>query len=988
VKESALCKSVLASLRDLWLQLLTCRFDPAKKMSGNWFRIKTLFAEAAEIDPAMRGSWLEEKCRDNPEIAREVASLLECDDSSDRFLETPAWRFNDELEHDPEKCGVRPGTAIGSWNVVREVCSGGMGTVYLGERTIDDDDQPLKQRAAIKVIRSRIDAQLLAGRFRRERRILARLDHPFIARFLEGGTLKNGLPYFALDYVEGEPINEFCRNRQLGLGEILQLFCKVCTAVAYAHRNLIVHRDLKPSNILVTTDGIPRLLDFGIAKILADEEESLNQTSGLGPCTPRYSSPEQVRGEPVTTASDVFALGIILQELITGIHPFDQARGGEPSIAFEILRRICEEDPERLREQPRRESGGRGDRPLRRLAVGDLQSIIWKALEKRLAERYKSVEYFIDDIQNLLDHRPVLARPQTWRYRTRILVQRHPTASYSILAAVAVGIIALGFILDSDRAARRERDYALQQRELAASSARTMINDLASTLDSMSAPIERRLELLQRMAAVFDQFDATSRSAFDPARSPAQIRAEVQTLLTLSRALEDLGDLQGAIKRSEVAELRAGELSDHQISDIDSQLILSEVQLEKCRALLKAGAKQVAVVFLEQILTKLRKLESEGNLAANSRSKLEVLLCDALLQRVSSGATLAEPQETLELLTQAIQNAERAYQRRPSDRDALEAYATSLERLGAFYSDLCRFDLTAGPILKSLAIRRKASEEAPADIDLRQRLEKAIAFSGSTLSLADSQSAQVKLPGESLSVLRRLCSIDPNNADLAQNLARELGNYGALLMNRNEYEEAKPLLKESIDIAKRLVDGKRASFFVEDWADSSAFSLFLCYQKTGDLKSAIMVNLEILAPLTQKLAAVDPDKCNNRLRHFFTCFAQGEVAGTTGNWKEAEQMFSRALSYVGENLRVRDYPYEREIWGECMTRLGNALGRNGDTESACRYIEEGLRTLCVLRDSLQLVPSTLSDISDAEEVLKRYKLETKDSNRLATSGTD
>jgi serine/threonine protein kinase/tetratricopeptide (TPR) repeat protein len=957
-------------------------------MSGNWLRIKALFAEVAEIDPAIRGSWLEERCRDNPEIVREVASLLECDNSSDRFLETPAWRFNDELEHDPEECGVRPGTAIGSWNVVREICSGGMGTVYLGERAIDDDDQPLKQRAAIKVIRARIDAQLFAGRFRRERRILARLDHPFIARFLEGGTLENGLPYFALDYVEGEPINEFCRNRQLGLSEILRLFCKVCTAVAYAHRNLIVHRDLKPSNILVTTDGIPRLLDFGIAKILADDEESLNQTSGLSPCTPRYSSPEQVWGEPVTTASDVFALGIILQELITGIHPFDRAREGEPSRAFEILRRICEEEPEKLREQPKGRPGGRGDRPPRRLAAGDLQSIIWKALQKRPADRYKSVEYFIDDIQNLLDHRPVLARPQSRWYRTRTLIRRHPTAALSISIALVTGIIAIGFVLASDYTARRERDYALQQRELAASSARTMINDLALSLESMSAPIERRLELLQRVAAVFDQFDATSRSAVDPARSAAQIQAEVQTSLTLSRALEELGDLQGAIKRSEVAELRAGELWNRQVSDTDNQLILAEVQLEKCRALLKAGDRRLATGILEQILTKLRKFEGGRNLAANSRSKLEVLLCDALLQRVSSSATLANPQEALDLLTQAIQYAERAYQRRPSDRDALEVYATSLERLGAFYSDSCRFDLTTGPIRKSLAIRRKAAEEAPADIDLRQRLEKAIAFSGSTLALADFQSAGVKLPGESLSVLRRLCSIDPNNADLAQNLVRELGNYGALLMNRNEYEEAKPLLKESIDIAKRLVDGKRASFFVEDWADSSAFSLFLCYQKTGDLKSAIRVNFEVLAPLTEKLAAVDPDKCSNRLRQFFTCFAQGEVAGTAGNWKEAEKMFSRALSYVGENLRARDYPYEREIWGECMARLGNALGRNGETESACRYIEEGLRTLYVLRDSLQLVPSTLSDISDGEEALKRYKQETKNTNRLTTSGTE
>jgi hypothetical protein len=222
-------------------------------MSRNWSRIKALFAEAVEIDPAIRGSWLEERCRDNSEMGREVASLLEHDDSSDRFLETPALQFDEKLvtECDPEEIGVCPGTTIGPWHVLREICSGGMGTVYLGERTIDDEDQPLRQRAAIKIIRARVDAKLFAGRFRRERRILAQLNHPFIARFLEGGTLQNGLPYFALEYVEGERIDDYCRSRQLDRTEILKLFCKVCTAVAYAHRNLVVHRDLKPSNILI-----------------------------------------------------------------------------------------------------------------------------------------------------------------------------------------------------------------------------------------------------------------------------------------------------------------------------------------------------------------------------------------------------------------------------------------------------------------------------------------------------------------------------------------------------------------------------------------------------------------------------------------------------------------------------------------------------------------------------------------------------------------
>ena len=599
--------------------------NPADEMSGHWSRIKALFAEAVELDPALRASWLEEKCRDNPEMGRELATLLECDDPDGRFLETPAWRLKDQTvfgdDTEEEELGVRPGTAIGSWHVLREICSGGMGTVYLAERTIDDEAQLVRQRAAIKVIRARVDANLFAGRFRRERRILAQLNHPFIARFLEGGTLKNGLPYFALDYVEGEPIDDYCRNRELDLREILRLFCEVCSAVAYAHRNLVVHRDLKPTNILVTSDGTPRLLDFGIAKLLVDEEESMDQTRGLGPCTPRYSSPEQIRGEPVTTASDIFVLGIILHELVTGAHPFDLAKEGEPAAAFELLRRICEDEPPKPSEYPRKRPRGKGGHhfpsPLKR----DLELIILKALEKAPVDRYSSVEYFIDDIQNLLAHRPILARSQTWWYRARTLIRRHPTATCSSLIAAVVGAIALGFILASDRAARKERDYALQQRELAASSARTMITDIAAALETMSAPIERRLELLQRVAGVFDQIDATSRSEVDPAGSAVQLRAEVQTQMILARVLEELGDFNGTIQRLEMAELRARALTNQPVSDPGDQLILAQAMLEKCRALSNAGKIATAAGILEEVLTKLRKLEAAGNLTAYPREE-------------------------------------------------------------------------------------------------------------------------------------------------------------------------------------------------------------------------------------------------------------------------------------------------------------------------------------------------------------------------------
>jgi serine/threonine protein kinase len=942
-----------------------------------WNRIKALFGEALEIDRAIRLSWLKAKCHDDPALADELASLLENDHSNDRFLETPAWWSANlsgigagPVEEAPI---LRSDAMVGSWRILEEISSGGMGTVYLAERTIDEDDEPVRQRAAIKVIRARVDTQLFAGRFRRERRILAHLNHPFIARFLEGGTLENGLPYFALDYVEGERIDCYCRNHQLDHREILKLFCKVCSAVAYAHRNFVVHRDLKPSNMLVVSDGTPRLLDFGIAKLLAEENESLEQTKGLGPCTPRYSSPEQIRGEPVTTASDVFVLGIILHELMTGVHPFHRDENG-PTTAFEVLRRICEDEPEKLQDRLERRKIGLQNSCFGRLERGDLQSIILKALQKRPADRYKNVEYLVDDIQNLLERRPVTARPQRWWYRTRTLIRRHPSAALSISATIVIGFMAFSFMVVSDRAVRKERDYALQQRELAASSARTMMNDLASALQNMSAPIERRLELLKRVAGVFDRIDATSRSDIDISRKSDQFRAEVQTELTLASALQELGDYQSALLHSELAELRAKEILARRDSTADDEVTLARAVSEKCRALFKSGNVNVAAEGLERSIAVLREL-SVRRLRTSSQSNLESALCDALTALAMQRKDHANPEGIERMLLEAVQSGERAYMANPMDRSALNSYASSLECLGNAYCGWARFDLVTTPIRKALAIRRQAVAESPGDIELQQRLDRAIAFSGSSIALTNPQNTKFDFPGESLSMLRKLCAADPNNAELSQNLFRELGNYGTVLVNKNEPEKAKPLLRESLEIAKKLTDQKKAPLFCQDYAVGYGFTLFLCYRRTDQIEAAREINREVLIPFTTKLAQVDADKCSSRLRQYFCCFAQAELAGAIGNWSEAQQMYALALRNVEENLEERDYPYEREIWGDCLARYGDALGRIGNIDSACRYIEQGLQAMCALRTGLRLFPATLTDISDAEEALKRYKSE-------------
>jgi tetratricopeptide (TPR) repeat protein len=720
------------------------------------------------------------------------------------------------------------------------------------------------------------------------------------------------------------------------------------------------------------------LLDFGIAKLLVDEEESIDQTQGLGPCTPRYSSPEQIRGDSVTTASDIFVLGIILHELVTDAHPFDGAQEGESTPAIAVLRRICEEEPRKPREHPGKgRGGGRMGRPL----GGDLPSIILKALQKTPSDRYRSVEYLIDDIQNLLDHRPILARPQSWWYRTRTLVRRHPTATFSSSLAIIVGIVALGFIIASDRAARSERDYALQQRELAASSARTMINDLARSLESMSAPIERRLELLKQVAAVFDQIDATSPSGQgqDPARSAVQVRAEVQTELILARALQELGDIEEAVHRSDIAELQAKKLPVDQACDPSSLLLLPEARLEKSQTLSKAGEIGMARQILEQVIKKLHEVESTVSLMGASRRKQEVLLCRALTLREQLGDPFAKPSDALQQLREAIEYGERAYESGPSDREALDSYASSLERLGGLYFDSGRFELFAEPVRKALALRSQAAAEAPTDSDLQHHSERAVAHWTSFLALAG---PQVAVPEESLAILRKLCAADPNNVGLLADLIQALGNSASLLGNRDEYEEAKKLLREAVSIGKRLADQKKLGFYIDNNLDYVAVALSLCCTATGDIETAKKINLELLLPLTEKLEARDPDKSNNRFRKALFCITQAEVERMGGKWKEAEQLYLEALPNLEENIRTRDYPYETETYGDTLAKLGIVLGQRGQAESGCRFLERGLQIMYTLRDSGRFIPSVISrDISDDEQALRRFQRELKNTDR-------
>src|SRR5437764_7051931 len=310
---------------DIARSTITNRANSDARLTGiivipeRWKQVEVVFEQTFELPAGERAAFIQKNCQGDEELRREVESLLESHASAGRFIDQPDIFFREEDLKDDD-ASVAAGQLIGAYRIVREIGRGGMGAVYLGERA----DEQYKKQVAIKLIKRGMDTDSVLRRFRNERQILASFDHPNIARLFDGGSTKVGLPYFVMEYVEGMPIDKYCQKGQLTIPERLRLFLQVCGAVSYAHRHTVIHRDIKPSNILVTVDGVPKLLDFGIAKILqsGDGDEPLVTATGVRPMTPEYASPEQVRGALLTTASDVYSLGVVLYALLTGTSPY------------------------------------------------------------------------------------------------------------------------------------------------------------------------------------------------------------------------------------------------------------------------------------------------------------------------------------------------------------------------------------------------------------------------------------------------------------------------------------------------------------------------------------------------------------------------------------------------------------------------------------------------------------------------------------------
>ncbi len=484
------------------------------------------------MEPEARAAYVERACLADSALAAEVVALL-ADREAPAFLESPALEFAAPLladlpaEVEPAAVSRLP---IGPYRIVREIGHGGMGTVYLAERA---DDQYQKQ-VALKLLRAwSAGDEHRIRRFREERQILAALDHPDIARLLDGGVTGDGLPWFAMEYVEGVPLDRYCDEHHLTVERRLELFCRVCAAVQYAHRNLVVHRDLKPANILVTTEGAVKLLDFGIAKLLGGDglaDAASLTVTGERLMTPLYASPEQVRGDPISTASDVYAVGVLLYELLAGRLPYRLATREAHAVAAAIL----EQEPERM--------SAVAPAKLARRLRGDLDTIVATALHKDPGRRYASAEQLGSDVRRHLDGLPVTARPDSGFYRARKFVRRHRVG---VAVAAGVALLVVGFAVVT----------AVQSLRLRAQAARIVVErDRAEEVSRFLAGLFRTSDPFAGAGAGLTAREILDSGASRIDRELAdQPAARAQMMLEMGRAYFGLGARDRARRFAEVS---------------------------------------------------------------------------------------------------------------------------------------------------------------------------------------------------------------------------------------------------------------------------------------------------------------------------------------------------------------------------------------------------------------------------------------------------
>jgi non-specific serine/threonine protein kinase/serine/threonine-protein kinase len=739
---------------------------------------------------------------------------------------------------------------IGPYRLVRELGRGGMGAVYLAVRA----DDAFQKRVAVKILKRGIDTDAVVSRFRNERQILAGLDHPNIARLIDGGTTADGLPYFVMEYVDGATLAEYCDSRHLDTTARLDLFRKVCAAVQYAHQNLVIHRDIKPANVLVTRDGVPKLLDFGIAKLVNPElagQTVAPTAAGLQLMTPEYASPEQVRGDPVTTSTDIYSLGMLLYELLTGRRPYELA---SRSLA-DMAQVICETEPQRpstaITELGKGDTAAFGTRArtgdldrLRRRLEGDLDNIVLKALSKEPPRRYASVDQFAEDVRRHLAGLPVIARKDTLGYRTAKFVRRNRAAvaaAAGVVVALVAGIVGTTW---QARVARAERARAEQRFEDVRSLANDFLFELHDQIRNLPGSTPARQLLVARGMAYLDKLarDAGDRPDLQRELGAGYLRlGDVQ-----GRPLNpNLGDTAGALASYRKSVALYESLGISASSDVASRRELATAYLRVSDVLAASGDTKGALDVARKGLDLVRDVSTD--LAASPAAVRDLV---AGYSRVgdllsATGGT----QEALEFRRLCLTLMQQLVAASPNDPDNLRqlgvAHNKMANNLGnPNYPNVGDYQGALTQAAHAVEVFKRASAAYPTNALFRRNLAVATSNEADILTALGRKDEALAREKDAYVTFEAQAREDPTNAAAKNDLAISFFKLGSMLDERNRPAEALAQYEQALAIHQDLSakDPDNASAKLEVTTDLSAI---------GGVQAKLGRRAESLANLTR-----------------------------------------------------------------------------------------------------------------------------------------
>ncbi len=921
--------------------------------SERWQQVRKILDNAIALAVSERSSYLETTCAGDPDLHLEVESLLlSHEQAGSVFLMEPAVDLTVAPSAEGEQAHV--GRRIGVYQIVEEIGRGGMGKVY---RAVRADDQYQKE-VAIKVVRRGFDTDSGLRRFKAERQILATLDHSNIARLLDSGSTKDGLPYVVMELVEGQPIDQYCDGHNLSLVERLQLFRMVCAAVHYAHQHLVVHRDLKPGNILVTAEGVPKLLDFGIAKLLAPEvfAQPLERTATLmRVMTPEFASPEQVRGESITTASDVYSLGVVLYRLLTGCSPY-QITSGAP---HQIAREICESEPQKpsiaitravetvsgdaasLRLSSRPPRHAQETQRLQRHLAGDLDNIVLMALRKEPLRRYASAAQFSEDIRRHLEGLPVVARKDTLGYRTGKFVTRHRLGVAAAALVCVLLLAGMAAIVREAQIARAERARAEQHFNDVRKLANSFLFEFHDAIQNLPGSTPAR-ELVVRRA--LEYLDGLAKEAGDD----ASLRRELAT------AYEKVGDVQGSPYRSNLGNLAGAFSSYRKALELREQLSRTaakdhQLQFELARSYGEVGESLHVTGDLGGELENYRKAFAllASLTSVEARRELSVLHVRYGKALVRSG----ELAKALENHQEAITITDDLLKTNPLDRALLRAQAFAYISLGDTYQDMGQWQKelaaqrTALTLLAPLAepndmqsrrdvavaytriaethskmgdkrgalaieVKALAEDEAAARIDPSNALARRdvyidyykVAFLQSALG---DMLAALTNQRKCISLCEAEVAASPESAEIRGNLGVAYFRYGEMLEKTSLRKEALHYYQKAVAIEEALSQSDPKDAEKRGDLSEDQMKLSDVYLQLGDAERALAGYRNALA-IRESLLAANPDNAEGltqlarlyeKLGGYYALQAAKRLPPTqrAGNWREARRWFQQSL---------------------------------------------------------------------------------------------